>query len=219
MSIQKIARFVVCLTAAFTTRSLALSSSDSGGSSRPRIHTIQVCQSKDCCQRFTGRACDLVQTLRQITYNTNEVVTMESTGCLSHCDKGPNVRILLQTKRGTTTTTNEEILQHGINSAAAAAAVLELVSGTDGLKIHPTLLAAWKVMEQAHQGRHGDIACYSWIASTSIYTDSMVFVITNIWLHFIESPVRLCLQYRHRCYLKPTVIVKGRVMVERRALR
>ena len=164
MLMTKVACFVVCLMAAIATGSVALSSS------RQRIHTIQVCQNKDCCQRFTGRASNLVETLRQITYNTNDVVNIESTGCLSHCDKGPNVRIFLQTVQEQTTrgtTTKEEILQHGINSANAAAAVLELVGGTDGLKIHPTLLAAWKVMEQAHQGRHGNIGFYSSIVSGS----------------------------------------------------
>lgn len=175
------------MVAATTTHGLALgssgsSSSSNSGNSRSRIHTIQVCQNKDCCQRFTGRASNLVQTLRQITYNQKEVVNIESTGCLSHCDKGPNMRILVQhqeqhpTKRGTTTTTrshtDDEIVQHGIQSAHAAAAVLELVSGTEEFKIHPTLLAAWKVMEQAHQGRH-------------ILTQNVLFLCgypTNIWV-------------------------------------
>lgn len=200
------------MVAATTTHGLALgssgsSSSSNSGNSRSRIHTIQVCQNKDCCQRFTGRASNLVQTLRQITYNQKEVVNIESTGCLSHCDKGPNMRILVQhqeqhpTKRGTTTTTrshtDDEIVQHGIQSAHAAAAVLELVSGTEEFKIHPTLLAAWKVMEQAHQGRHLQTKCVVYfmaiqriyrsvpniyLASFYRVADSIIFTISSLVL-------------------------------------
>lgn len=158
--VWRVLYFVVAATTTtttITTFGMALSTSSSSSSPpQKRIHTIQVCQNKDCCQRFTGRASNLVQTLRQITYNPHHVVTIESTGCLAHCDKGPNVRIICQLvpvagSTTTGTTTNDESVQHGIDSAHAAAAVLELVSGSEEFKIHPTFLAAWKVMEQAHQ--------------------------------------------------------------------
>ncbi|KAI2511921.1 hypothetical protein MHU86_2437 [Fragilaria crotonensis] len=103
------------------------------------IKSIQVCQNKDCCSRFQGRASNLVQTLRQITSQVG--VPIESTGCLSHCDKGPNIRIVISN--------GKEVIEHGVDSAHAAAAVLELAD--PNLRIHPTLLAAWKVMEQSQQ--------------------------------------------------------------------
>ena len=118
---------------------------------------IQVCQNKDCCQRFPGRAANLVQTLRQIT---SLVVDIESTGCLSHCDKGPNIRIIMNN--------NKEIVEHGVDSALAAATVLELADPE--LRIHPTLLAACKVMEQAQQGMYGIIR---------------FFIIKKKWLQYI----------------------------------
>ena len=120
-------KVVVCLLLGWTASALST------------ITRIQVCQNKDCCLRFQGRAANLVQTLRQITTLD---VPIEPTGCLSHCDKGPNIRIVVSN--------GKEVIEHGIDSAHAGAAVLELTD--PNLRIHPTLLAAWKVMEQSHQG-------------------------------------------------------------------
>ena len=66
-------KVVVCLLLGWTASALST------------ITRIQVCQNKDCCLRFQGRAANLVQTLRQITTLD---VPIEPTGCLSHCDKG-----------------------------------------------------------------------------------------------------------------------------------
>eukprot|EP00547_Thalassionema_nitzschioides_P003410 CAMPEP_0194200182 /NCGR_PEP_ID=MMETSP0156-20130528/900_1 /TAXON_ID=33649 /ORGANISM="Thalassionema nitzschioides, Strain L26-B" /LENGTH=223 /DNA_ID=CAMNT_0038925149 /DNA_START=90 /DNA_END=761 /DNA_ORIENTATION=- len=95
------------------------------------LNTIQVCQNKNCCRRFTGKAADLVQTLRQITTGYE----IESTGCLSQCDNGPNICI-------------DGTVENGIDSAAVAAAVLEINKDTT---IHPTFLAACQVMEKAER--------------------------------------------------------------------
>lgn len=100
---------------------------------------IQVCQNKDCCRRFgSSSGTNLVQTIRQLLLDDDVVV--ESSGCLSHCDKGPNIKIV----------TNQEMVEHGIDGAPAAAAALSL--SLPELQIHSTLLAAQKVMNQASQG-------------------------------------------------------------------
>lgn len=102
---------------------------------------IQVCQNKDCCKRFEASktSTNLVQTIRQLLMDDD--IAVESSGCLSHCDKGPNVAIK---------TSKAEVVENGITGAPGAAAALEL--NLDDFKIHPTLLAAQKVMNQASQG-------------------------------------------------------------------
>ena len=56
------------------------------------------------------------------------------------CESGPNIRIIMNKE--------EELVEHGIDPAA----VLELADPE--LRIHPTLLTACKVMEQAQQGMY-----------------------------------------------------------------
>jgi hypothetical protein len=156
--------------------------------------TIQVCQDKNCCKRFTGKASDLVQTLRQLSSH-DTLITIEATTCLSHCDQGPNVRI------------NDQEVQNNVESATSAAAMLEL--NGDVIVVHPTLLAACNVMERAHKGMLIIIIllilfrCFISLLVPCLRTcalpDRCLFsralfsrYTTNItWLHFIESPTRL----------------------------
>jgi (2Fe-2S) ferredoxin len=67
-------------------------------------------------------------------------VQVESSACLSHCGKGPNICIQVN---------GEEHVHGEIVDAASAAAVLELETK---VTIHPTLVAAVNVMERAYQG-------------------------------------------------------------------
>ena len=125
------------------------------------IVRIQVCQNKSCCQRFSGRATNLVQTLRQVTTRTTPMgsaststataqqqIIVESSPCLSHCELGPNLVVHYLHQQGITSSMETQI-EHGVSSVTAAAAVLELID--DGFQVPSTLLAAWKVLEQAHQ--------------------------------------------------------------------
>jgi (2Fe-2S) ferredoxin len=97
---------------------------------------VQVCQNKDCCQRFRGTSQNLVQTIQHLCPE----VQVESSACLSHCGKGPNICIQVN---------GEEHVHGEIVDAASAAAVLELETK---VTIHPTLVAAVNVMERAYQG-------------------------------------------------------------------
>lgn len=84
---------------------------------------------------------------------------VESSGCLSHCGKGPN--ILIQKGNG------QELYYGDVVDAASAGAVLEMA--TD-IPVHATLLAAANVMERASKGK-------------------IIHVLLSIRrLHFIESP-------------------------------
>jgi (2Fe-2S) ferredoxin len=96
---------------------------------------VQVCQNKDCCQRFRGTSQNLVQTIQHLCPE----VQVESSACLSHCGKGPNICIQVN---------GEEHVHGEIVDAASAAAVLELETK---VTIHPTLVAAVNVMERAYQ--------------------------------------------------------------------
>ena len=108
------------------------------GLSQPNIR-VRVCQNKDCCQRFEGKAQNLVQTIQHLVPPSVEV---ESSGCLSQCGKGPNICIQSSGKEQTF---------NGVTDATSAGAVLELAD--DQLVIHPTLMAAAKVMERAAKGK------------------------------------------------------------------
>jgi (2Fe-2S) ferredoxin len=102
--------------------------------------TVTVCQNKDCCQRFEGKAHNLVQTVKNLVSDPEVVV--ESSGCLSMCGKGPNVFIR---SKG-----SEERYYGSVVDAASAGAVLELAC--PDIAIHPTLVAAVNVMERAAKG-------------------------------------------------------------------
>lgn len=92
------------------------------------LTTIQVCQNKDCCKRFQGST-NLVHTLENLG-----LCRVETTGCLSHCDKGPNVCINDRTIHGIRT------VEDAIDTAQSVAEV-------------PTkLVAAVNVMERGQKG-------------------------------------------------------------------
>ena len=89
--------------------------------------TISVCQNKDCCQRFAWKSATLVQTIQHLL----PLAHVESTGCLGHCGMGPTIQI------------GNQFFLHLETPDAVAMALPE---------IHPTLLAATKVMERASKG-------------------------------------------------------------------
>lgn len=105
--------------------------------------TISVCQNKDCCQRFTSKSANLVQTLDHLlcTVDADSDVAVESSGCLGQCGQGPNIQVVQHQL------TQSTILGH-LETADAAAIALKGLNMT----VHPTLLAASNVMERALRG-------------------------------------------------------------------
>lgn len=102
---------------------------------------VQVCTNKDCCKRFQGKSMTLVQTVYDLIPPADlDQVTIEPSGCLSNCGKGPNICI----QSG-----EQEVVVNGVLTAASAAAELDL---SEQLSTHPTLLAAVNVMEKAELG-------------------------------------------------------------------
>jgi hypothetical protein len=105
---------------------------------------LRVCQNKDCCQRFTQDAYNLVETFQDLVDpSSSSTIAIESSDCLSQCGKGPNVQSVALKK---------ETLHHGIENAAAAAVLLEELSGAP---VPPTLLAAVNVLGKAQKGMFG----------------------------------------------------------------
>jgi len=105
---------------------------------------INCCQNKFCCKNWNGKSLSIVQTLVDLLPPSHSNIQIEATGCLSQCDKGPNIEFKNVPQQ-------ESIIQHKIEDADTLAAELEL-SGVLS-RVPRTLLAAVKVMEKAHQGR------------------------------------------------------------------
>jgi hypothetical protein len=103
--------------------------------SKNNIKTIQVCQNKHCCKHYQGQSANLVQTIQDLTHthDENDYIKVESTGCLSECQQGPNLQIGDQKISGVS------------NPGIAAAHLVALDRPTPKL-----LLAAVQVLEKAH---------------------------------------------------------------------
>ena len=99
-------------------------------------NVVRVCQNKHCCRRANNG--DVLQTMHNLIDTSGEEVVVEASGCLSECDKGPNVELTVD---GKTT------LLHGIVDAQTCAFQL----GESALQIPKILMAASKVMEQSQQ--------------------------------------------------------------------
>jgi (2Fe-2S) ferredoxin len=106
---------------------------------------IQVCQNKDCCQRWKGKAASLPETLQDF-YDSS--VSIETTSCLSQCGKGPNVCV--------STAQTGDVYLTGLVDPTAAAVQLEsilLEMGDDTLLQVPSkLLAAANCMNKVKEG-------------------------------------------------------------------
>ena len=109
-------------------------------SSTTNIQRIQVCQNKDCCRRFTTASAPLPQVLHNLLPPQHASRTeILASGCLSLCDKGPNVQL--------TISTGEQVERNGVSDHIQAAAELQAL----GVEIPPKLLAAVTVLEKAHK--------------------------------------------------------------------
>ncbi len=98
---------------------------------------IQVCQNKDCCRNFGSKTSSSFYNLPQVLQDLTSEVEVESTGCLSKCNKGPNMQIVQ----------SSDIL-HRVNDHIQAAAALDSI----GIVIPVQNMAAIAVLEKATQG-------------------------------------------------------------------
>mmetsp|Transcript_29 Transcript_29/g.62 ORF Transcript_29/g.62 Transcript_29/m.62 type:complete len:288 (-) Transcript_29:734-1597(-) len=100
--------------------SLSFSSDPQSLSSFSSIN-IKICQNKDCCKNFPSKYDGgLIQILQDLVITTTgTMVTVESSGCLSQCNYGPNISV------------NDDRVFGKIDGVLAAAAVLEVVANVD----------------------------------------------------------------------------------------
>jgi hypothetical protein len=108
---------------------------------------IQVCQNKDCCQRWKMQTPlpYVLQDLLGVGTNASvaaaaAAVTIETTSCLSQCGKGPNV-VVVSGGGG------KEWHMQGLCDAASVTAQLDSLA----LPVPAKLLAAVQVLEKAQQ--------------------------------------------------------------------
>ena len=103
-------------------------------------NVVRVCRNKHCCKRTNV---DVLQTMHNLIDKNNDIL-VEPSGCLSNCDKGPNVEI--RTKSGT-------VLLNGMTNAQNCAFKLGQVSSSTPSfpPIPKILIAASKVIEQSRR--------------------------------------------------------------------
>jgi hypothetical protein len=114
---------------------------------------IQVCQNKDCCKRFArSTSSSLVEIMENLVppCSSTTDIRVEASGCLSQCDKGPNVQIITTPKMGSGGSSRPQI-HFGVTDVISAASILEL-SLPDNFDVPSKLLAATDLLTQANEG-------------------------------------------------------------------
>jgi hypothetical protein len=108
-----------------------------------RVAEIQVCQNKDCCKRWQQSypSTTLPDILRDLL-EPSRLVDVKTTGCLSQCDKGPNIVFKARGKQK---------LVQGLDSISLLIEALEKEFGK-GI-VPPKLIAACRVLGKAHEGK------------------------------------------------------------------
>lgn len=103
---------------------------------------IQVCQNKDCKKRY--RSCSSLPDTLHDLLPPGELLDaeIESTGCLSECGKGPNVRVINKKNK-------QETILHDVTDTTIAAVELQAICS---VQIPSKLIAATSVMEKAQKG-------------------------------------------------------------------
>jgi hypothetical protein len=129
------------------------------------IAKIQVCQNKHCCRRFRGQS-----TLPQILMDILSVTTdqqgqqqhdddteqtnngrelyVESTGCLSLCDEGPNIKVFFDSDDNVHNAPKDLLLSGLLDSKTIIASLEQALQKTFPVK----LKAAIQVLEDGQQG-------------------------------------------------------------------
>jgi (2Fe-2S) ferredoxin len=97
---------------------------------------IRVCQNKDCCKGFKGQS-SLPRLLRDL-----EVDQVDTSGCLSLCNKGPNLHVVIARED------NNEQYVHQVTDPITAIVAVETIYGPQHVKIK----AAVRCMEEGQKG-------------------------------------------------------------------
>lgn len=105
------------------------------------IQKIQVCQNKDCCQRWKLKT-PLPDILHDLLGSKN--VSIETTSCFSQCDKGPNLCVSI----GSGSQSSEVYM----NDVKDVISLVTQLDETVSIDIPSKLLAAVNVFEKALSG-------------------------------------------------------------------
>lgn len=107
-------------------------------------NVVRVCQNKHCCKRTKVDVLQTIHNLVDTSGGDHNDVVVEASGCLSHCDNGPNVEV---------TTESGTVLLNGMTDSQICAFQLgEISSSTPSFPPVPKILAAAsKVMEQSQR--------------------------------------------------------------------
>jgi len=136
---------------------LLFPSVSSFGTTQQKKCVVKVCHNKDCCKKGGGD--NLLSTFRDLVpSDDNNQLTIESTGCLSQCGKGPNVCVV---KNG-----SDEKMYYDIKDALDASAVLDVATPEAEYPIE-LLVAASNI----HQAEHTASPAKKEELMTSVVTD------------------------------------------------
>ena len=109
-------------------------------------YTVRVCQNKHCCKR-NPNVLQTVHDLLGVSPTTAAgAASIDSSGCLSHCEHGPNVEVDLGK--------NDNHILNAMEDATMVALRLELALDTSFPKL---LVAVAKVLERAEQSKGNEI--------------------------------------------------------------
>lgn len=98
--------------------------------------TFKICQNKHCVKRYSPG--NLVEVMENLVETSN--INIESSGCLSNCDHGPNMVLETKKKKG------EEKVFNRVDDHHTAASILEQ---SCDLEVPTMLIAACTVMGKA----------------------------------------------------------------------
>ncbi len=106
---------------------------------------IKICQNKHCKKEFPSNSNggDLIQMVQDLIPPADaEGVSIEASGCFSHCGSGPNVCIQHNN--------NRERVFNGVSDVQTAAAILEVGAAID---TPVALMVAVNMMAQANRSK------------------------------------------------------------------
>lgn len=140
-AICRTALVLIVLLRCYPTTPLLVSALTSSPTNEKRVACIEVCQNKFCKRNFDNAGSTLPQVVRDLLPPRDAPkITIQETGCLSRCDKGPNMRMFLQK--------NDQAYElHGVKDHFQLAAALEEFD----IDVSSKYLAACTVLEKAHK--------------------------------------------------------------------
>jgi hypothetical protein len=89
--------------------------------------TLRICQNKHCRKRTQHDIVQTVHNLLDLPSPPSHKINIESSGCLSQCDKGPNIEVEVE-RVSKSSSTGSKTLLHGMKDAQTCASQFNLLS-------------------------------------------------------------------------------------------